>query len=308
MARGAFGVLVVLVLAGTAAAGNSGRPRLGDHDFVPVTELVEPFLASHVQSTVSLGQTRDAVVPVFSVTDSTILGTAPADLVIAGLGFAYQHNVKDWLAVRADLFAAGRVGTSTTTLLAEGFTGAVGYRFAWLMRIHRSHSLQISGSVSLGTNDAAFVNLLHWANGLLAGRPTPLARSRNSLSGSGGVHAAWGLSRRFGLLGTYQLAYGESFDGLGDNEWNHDGRLALSYDAKYDVRMPLGLVLASGRFERNEGSSASPGIWFWSLRLAAQGREDFSLGLTYKNLYAESSRTGKDLQFSQIVIDMRYFY
>jgi hypothetical protein len=300
--------LVLVLVAAAASAEEAGRPRLGDHEFVPVTDLMEPFLTTHVQTTVSLGQAVDTAVPVIAISDSTLIGTTEADLLIAALGFNYQQVVKDWLAVRLDIMAAGRLGTSTPTLLAEGFTGAVGYNLAWLLRVHRSRSLQLSTSLGLGTRSATFVNLIDWAQGILDGDSVALARSRNSLRGSAGLHAAWGLSRRFGLLGAYALDYGESFDGRGENRWSHDTRLALSYDAGTDLGIPLGAALAAGRFERNEGGDSDTGTWFWSLRVEIQGRDDFTLGLCYRLSSSKSPRTERDLRLGQLAVDMRYFY
>jgi hypothetical protein len=300
--------MLALLTSAVARGQDDGRSRLGDHDFVPVMALVEPFLNTHVQTTVSIGSTANAIVPVFDVTDSTVIGTAKADILLAGIGFEYQHRAKDWLAARLSLVFGGRVGTSSQTLIAEGLTGALGYDLAWLMKILRSPKVMVSGSVGLGNYSGTFVNLLDWAEGVLVGADVPLLRARNSLRGYGGAHAAWGLSRRFGLLGSFVMSYGESFDGRGTNSWNADGRLALSYDAVHDLDLPLGLALAGGRFESNTGISSKNDIWFWSVRLAHQGRDDFTIGLDFQHTYGDELRNGEKIQMNVVTIDMRYYY
>jgi hypothetical protein len=291
-----------------AGAQERGLPRLGDHDFVPVLTIDEPFITTHVQTSVSLGKAVNTLVPVLDVTDSTIIGTANADILVAALSFRYQQEVKDWLAFKFDLLAGGRLGTSSHTLVSEGFTGGVGYNLAWLLGIHRSRTFELSGSLGLGNYSATFVNLRDWASGIIEGIDIPLSRARNSLRGSGGLHAAWGISRRFGLLGTLIMSYGESFDGFGENQWTSDSRLALSYDAAHDLNVPLGVALTGGRFERNEGYDSGTEVWFWSVRLAHQGRDDFTIGIDLQHTYGEANSDVGNLELNVISIDMRYYY
>ncbi len=300
--------LITLSLAAGSAAESTGLPRLGEHTFVPVTDLEEPFLVTQVETRISLGRAINASVPIIDLADSNILGTTEADLLVAGIGFIYQHRVKDWLAVNVDLFTFGRIGTSTNTLLAEGVTGGLGYDIGWLMRIHQSRSFLLSGSLDLGNRAGTFVNLADWASGILEGTDVPLVRSRTSLGGSGGLRAAWGLSRRFGLLGDLTVFYRESFDGKGENEWDSDIRAAFSYDAQSDLKIPLGLALTGGYYEDAASSGESVEVWMWSLRLGLQGRDDFTIGLNFTTTYSTLGYNGNDMTLNQTTIDMRYYF
>lgn len=299
---------LLLLTALPAAAQDQPIPRLGDHVFVPATSLTEPFITTYVQTGVSLGQTINSTVPVIDVTDSTLIGTTKASLLIAGIGFRYQQAVKEWLAVHLRFGTAGRVGTSTTSLVAEGVTATLNYDLGWIIRAYHSRDFILSTSLSLGNNNSTFVNLLDWVGGILEGTDVPLVRSRPSLVGTAGAHAGWGLSRRFGLLGSIKMSYGESFDGSGDNQWDPDGRLAVSYDMEYDLRVPLGLAVTGGYLKSYEGVYTDDGIWFWSARLALQSRDDFSLGFDLTNYFMESANFGTSQQISQFTIDMRYYY
>jgi hypothetical protein len=307
-----LGAPLLLVIAGTASiaatADESPMPRLGDHVFVPAMILVEPFITTFAQTSVSLGSTTNASFPIIDPVTGDVLGTAHADRLYAGIGFRYQHAAKDWLAVRLRLSTVGAVGTSTTSLVAEGITGSVGYNIGWQMRIHRSERFLLSGTVSLGNRRASFINLVDWVDGILSGVNVPLVRARQSLIGGGGVHAGWGVSRRFGLLGSLEAVYGESFDGKGKNAWSSDTRLALSYDLRHDIEVPLGLVLGGGFYENDTSSNTQEGVWFWSVRLAAQGRRDFTIGLDLVYSYFDSYYRDETVILPQFSIDMRYFY
>lgn len=306
--RGIPVIVLVLLCALPAIGQDYAIPYMGGHHFVPATALAEPFITTSVQTTVSLGKSVNATVPVIDIAGDQIIGTANADIFLAGISFRYQHRVKDWLSVGLGLTSAGRVGTSTPSLVSEGLTGSVGYDIGWLMRIHQSEKVIVSGSVGLGSSSATFINLLEWADDILAGQDASLARNENSLKGIGGLHAAWGISRRFGLLGALEFKYGEAFDGKGTNNWDTDVRLGLSYDIEQDLSVPLGLSLVGGLLQINEGTFSGSDIWFWSGRLALQTREDFSIGLDLSRYYLESQTYGNEQQVSQFSIDMRYYY
>lgn len=300
---------LLALMAGTSLA--DGLPTLGEHEFVPATNIREPFIKTYLQSTVTLGKAMNMSVPVFDLSDSTIIGTAQSNLLVAGLGFSYQHAPKEWLAVDIGMFTVGRVGTSTSTLLAEGVTGAFGFNMGWMVRMYESETFLLSGSVGLSTRKATYINLLDWAEGLVAGETgpdNPLVRSVSSLRGSGGLHFGWGLSRRFGMLGALKLALGESMTGLGENKWSSDLRLGMSYNSIHDLNLPIGVSVVGGYLDDDErGFKEGNNVWFWSTRLGYQGRQDFSVGLDLKTSYIKG--TGPTtLQVTMLGIDLRYYF
>ena len=308
--RRCIAVLLLTVLAPTAtvSAEDSGFPSLGDHVFVPVMTITEPFLVTYVQSTVNLGWTLNSEASLAIPPDSVVISGIETDQLFAGLGFKYQQKVKDWLVVRMGLDVVGRLGVDSSSLLADGVTAVLGYDIGWMMRIYRSNSLLVSGSLGLGTSNSSFINLLEWSEAVIAGEDASLSNSATSLVGYGGLHAAWGIDRRFGLLGSLYANYGEALDGSGDNSWYSDVRLALSYDIRQDLDIPLGLALTVGRVENDVNADSEAGTWFWDLRFAIQGRTDFTLGLDVGIYYFDVDTQSDRLQAARLTIDMRYYY
>jgi len=301
-------LMAIIVLAAPAMADESGLPRLGDHVFVPVLTLTEPFLVTHVQTAVGLGWTVNSTTPVISPVDSSVIGIVGSDQLLAGIGFQYQQGVKDWLVVRLAVDVIGRLGTDTNSMLADGVTGALGYDISWMMRIYRAQTVLVSGSVGLSKSNATFVNVLDWYYAQQAGEDASLVNPRTSLEGFGGLHAAWGINRRFGLLGSLYASYGESFDGGGANRWHSDVRAALSYNMAQDLSVPLGLALAAGRNENDANADSDAGTWFWSVRISEQGHDDFTIGLQLGSYYFDSAGQSDKLQFFDLTVDMRYYY
>ena len=193
--------IVVLALASPAASQDDGIPRLGDHQFVPVLTIAEPFMTTFVQTRVDLAFTFDSQLPLYSPVDSTQLGLVNVDQAFTSLAFGYQHRVQDWLVVQTEVGFLGRLGTDTSSLVASGITGALMYELGWMIRMARTESTMLSGSLALGSTAATFVDPLGWANSIIEGEPARLVVSRGSLAGTGGLHGAWALGRRFGLLG-----------------------------------------------------------------------------------------------------------
>ena len=300
--------LFAVMLAAPAAAEESGIPRLDEHQFVPVMAITEPFMTTYLQMSLGLGGTVNATQPLYSPIDSTLIGSVNSNQFLMGIRFKYQRGVKNWLVVRLRLNVIGRLGTDTSSLLNDGITGALGYEIGWMMRVYRSRSVLVSGSVSLSSANATFINVSDWFEARMAGGDADLVRPRTSLLGSGGVHAAWGINRRFGLLGSLNAGYGESFDGTGDNAWRSDVRFALSYDGAQDLNAPLGLAFAVGRTENNVNAESDTGTWFWNLRLAGIGRSDFTAGVALQGNYFDSSSQSDRVQALEIRLDMRYFY
>ncbi len=301
-------LLTALVPAASGSAEDSSFPGLGEHVFVPVTTITEPFLITYVQSTVDLGLTLNSESSLIIPPDSVLISGIETNQLYAGLGFQYQQKAKDWLVVRLSLDIIGRLGTDSSSLLADGITAALSYDAGWMMRIFHSNSLLVSGSLGIGTSNASFVNLTQWGQSIGPGEDASLSSSTTSLVGYGGLHAAWGIDRRFGLLGSLYANYGESFDGSGDNSWYSDVRLALSYDIRQDLDIPLGLALTGGRVENDVNADSEAGTWFWALRFAIQGRTDFTLGLDFGMYYFDVANQSERLQASRFTIDMRYYY
>ena len=296
------------MLAAPAAAKESGIPRLDEHQFVPVPAITEPFMTTFLQMSLGLGGTLNATQPLFSPIASTLIGIVDSNQFLTGIRFRYQYGVKNWLVVSLRINIIGRLGTDTSSLLTDGITGALGFELGWMMRVYRSRSVLVSGSVSLTSASATFVDVSDWFQAQMAGEDANLVRPSTSLTGSGGVHAAWGINRRFGLLGSLIAAYGESFDGTGDNAWRSDVRFALSYEAAQDLNIPLGLALTVGRNENNLYAESDAATWFWNLRVAGIGRSDFTAGVGLQSAYFDSPNQSDRVQQLEIRLDMRYFY
>ena len=119
--RHAFLVGIVLLALHSPAAGQEdGMPRLGDHQFVPVPTIGEPFMTTFVQTQVELAFTFDSQLPLYNPVDSTQVGLVDVDQAFTALGFQYQQRVQDWLVVQTEFGFLGRLGTDTGSLVASG--------------------------------------------------------------------------------------------------------------------------------------------------------------------------------------------
>jgi hypothetical protein len=72
----------------------------------------------------------------------------------------------------------------------------------------------------------------------------------------------------------------------------------------------LGLALTGGRFENDVSGDGDAATWFWNLRLALQGRSDFTIGLEIGAAWVEpAGREGEDqVQVMEASINLRYYY
>jgi hypothetical protein len=299
-------LLVIVALAGPSLAEDSPMPVLGDHRFVPATRIEDAFLNGYVQTSVAVGSATNTNTPEFVLPDSTVVQIAPASQLFFGLAFRYQHRMKEWLAVNATVSAAGRMGSNTRSLLSDGVTGTVGYALGWKVRAVETSSFLMSGSFSLTNTALSLINVLDWADDIFEGRQSDLVRSRGFLRGRFGLHTAWAINERFGLLGTGFASYGESIDSEAGNDWNGDVRLALSYNLEPDIGVPLGVSATAGYSGVQAFESSS--VWFWRMRIAVQTREDFSIGVDLGTSYYESLQRNNNNQFTELSLDTRYYF
>jgi hypothetical protein len=311
-------VAIVLLLV-TVASGARGEdlssklPHLGEHTFVPTGMVAEPFITTHMRNSTGFGQAKGIQVPSVVVNDSLQLGTLKADLVFLGLGFAYQHAVKDWLAVGATVSGAGRLGSDQESLISQGVTGYLRYDLQWLMRIRETKRTVLSADLRMENQTGTFVNLLEWAQRIIdEGELSPsnsLVQTRSSLRGAGGVRFAWGIRRALGLLSSFNLGYGETLDLEGSNKWTFDAALGLSLDFSHHTRFPVGLVV-SGRLNNiaEGGKDLESAFRAWAVELAYTGRPDFTVGLKVGNESTRIETFDQTVHLTEIRITLRYFF
>ena len=284
------------------------RPKLGGHTFISTTATRDPFPRTFLRSTTGVGKTVNLIViPSFEIGDE-IVEEVKGTLLFAELDLAYQHRVQDWLAVWGRFNLAGRLGTNTGALLAEGVTTITGFELGWLLRLVETRSVVLSGTANLWSDGFTDVDILRWADGLVGGDSRELVESSPTVRGGGGLRFAWGINEGWGVLLTGEGGYGESPEPGAENGWVSDFAGGVSLDLRPYTGVPLGFVLigASRGFDREEGRPDTRTNEI-GIRTAFTGRDDFLVAIDSKMTDYDAA-SGSQVGVIRVALTLQYYF
>ena len=292
----------------TAQEGDSRRPVLGDHRFVPNTLTDGPFARTQIRQNLGVGQLLDLdLVPEFVIGDDTISGIQ-GDLLFAQLELEYQHAIKEWLGFWAQVGLSGRLGTDVGAILTEGATLVTGFELGWLVRLMENERMALSATANVSNSRFTGINFFEWAEGIVDDEPVPLVRKTPSIRAGVGLRFAWAANEWLGLNATGETGYGEPLVRTESDR----GYLSLAGGASVDLDpitpVPIGFSLAfkSTNFPEN-GSDIADKVTQGSFQIAYTAKDDFVLAL--ENTFAVVSRLdADDVNSGSITLGMRYYF
>jgi opacity protein-like surface antigen len=295
--------------APAAAQQDSVNRILGGHNFIPSTFVPDPFVGTYVRTATGAGRALNLDVPILDV-DSNVVGTVSGDVAFLLLGLQYQQRVAPWLALWVDASAAGRLGTSTVSLIAEGATAVYGGGFGATLRLARTERLQASAVVGGRRNHLYTVSPLDWARNVIdqGGIDTS-----NSLLQSGsnwrllvGLRGAYAISRPLGVTLVAEVVPGGRLtNDSADTQVNLGGTVSLDFLPAQHV--PVGLV---GSLLYRSSTDAAGDVastnWTYGLGVFYTARQEFSIGLDFAYQQLSQRYVTNTLNASQVRLVLRY--
>jgi hypothetical protein len=297
------GVLLASGARGETVSDTAHRRVLGGHTFVPAGGLREPFIVTSVTNTLEYGSSQNLKNPVL-VVDGEPLVTLEGKLAFFSIRFAYHQAVREWLAAWIWVGGTGRLGSNTTSLLAQGINAGGSWETGWTMRLAQRERWILSASVALENTSVTVVNVLEWAD-----TGASLVRSTSALAGTLGLRGAYALNRTVGLLGSIQSGYGESYDPRAPDKWFVVVDAAASLNLRASRGWPLGFVLAVGYSslpEAGEDIGERQGVVL--ARIAYTGREDFVIGVDITNQWLPQYLSSEPVRASTVGLGFNYYF
>jgi hypothetical protein len=284
------------------------RPQLGGHSFISNTATRDPFPRTFLLTSMGVGKTMNLVlVPSFQIGDR-VVEEVQGNLLFADLDLTYQYRVQDWLGVWGRVNIAGRLGTTTGALLAEGITTVTGFELGWLFRLVETSNVVLSGTANLWNDSFVDVDVVRWAEGLVGGEAQPLVTSSPTVRGGGGLRLAWGINEGWGILMSGEGGYGESPDPEAGSAWVTDVAAGVSLDLRAYTDVALGFALTGSTrgFDR-QGAKPENRASEIGLRTAYTGRDDFLVGLDTR-LTGYKSADGDNVGVIRVALTMQYYF
>jgi hypothetical protein len=324
-ARFAAGWLLLLALTTLPAARAMGQepegreaPRyFGGHQFIPSTIVADPFVATSFTSTTGFGMAIGLEVPILNI-DGEQIGELEGDIGFLLLEFGYQQRLNNWLALRANVSAAARVGTSTEAILAEGISAVYGYGLGGTASLWRKQSWQLSATADFRGNSLTGIAPLDFAaavkHAVEAGDTAAIEAAKDSLLSEadnmrvlGGLRGAYTPAPWIGFVGFVEAGLGERFEQGEDNTSVVNFGAAASFNLDPLARVPIGL-LGSFRSESlsEKGEDIGGDVQSVGFGVFYTGRRFFSVGLEATWQRVDQRQSDKKVDVTQARLVLRY--
>jgi hypothetical protein len=286
----------------------SSRRTLAGHTFMPMHSVPAPFIVTTLSSDIGGGKAIGLKNPLIVLDGETVV-ELDGELLFMELGFNYQQAIREWLAAWVRFGIAARLGANTTSLLAQGAYASSTLEFGWLARLAHGDRWTLAASIELQRLSANIVNIVDWIEAGVGGEGVALVRNSRALQSSLGLRGSWTFNPTFGMVGSVNSGYGESFDLSADNKWFFIAAAGLSVDLKPSRGWPIGMGI-SGRFsslpEGGEDIGQKGGSTV--VRVGYTGREDFAVGANLGLLWFPQYASDDLIKLSIASIVLDYFF
>jgi hypothetical protein len=316
--------LLVALVTGSVSTSRAEEPNadqapryLGEHLFIPSTVVPDPFVSTTFQTTTGFGSAVNLVVPIYNLHGAKIAETS-SNIGYMLLGFDYQYAVKPRLALRVDASGSARIGTSATSILAEGVSALYGYGFGATMSVMRRSNWQLSATADLRGNTLYSISPLGFVRavvhsavagdsaGALAAASDSLIGNGNNLRVLGGLRAAYTPAPWIGFTGFVETGMGEKFQSGSDNTTVTNLGATTSFDLNPLIKVPVGLSGVFRYESLGEKSDAVGSAQDFGLGVFYTGRRFFSVGLESTWSRIGQFRTDEKIDVTQGRIVVRY--
>lgn len=315
-------VLVALVagLAATAHADEAASdpaPRdFAGHLFIPTRLVPDPFISTSFSTGTGAGSAVNLVVPLYNVQGEKIAETS-SNIAFMQLDFEYQQMVHRRVAVHAGLNGGGRLGTTTSSVLAEGVSALFGYGIGTVVNLTRKPTWQVAATLDVRGNTLYGVSPLDFARALrqaIAADDTSRALAAedsllsdgNSARFLGGVRGAYTPAPWIGFTAFLETGLGRKFKEEDDRVGVTNLGVAASFDLNPLKRIPIGLVGGFRNESLSEKNDDVGSAQAFCLSVFYTGRRFFALGLESTWSQIHQAQTDKKIDVAQTQFIVRY--
>jgi len=281
------------------------------------TVVPDPFISTTFGTTTGFGKAVNLVVPIYDL-HGVQIGETHSDIGFMQLEFNYQYAINRTVAVRADGNGSARVGTSATSILAEGISALYGYGLGASVGLVREARWQLSGTADLRANTLFGVSPLSFVRAVVksavagdsanavANAQDSLLTSGDNLRVLGGLRAAYTPAPWIGFTGFVEAGMGEKFQKGSSNTSVANFGATVGVDLRPLTPVPIGLQGAFRRESLNEKGDDIGSSQTFGLGIFYTGRRFFSVGLENTWSRITQSATAEKIDAVQARIVLRY--
>jgi hypothetical protein len=302
----------------TAAASDSSRttplgPRMGGHLYTPLAGGPLPFIRTNASMVVGGGTTTTLELPIITIGDRLVIAPQ-GSLAYMAMTVRHEQAIKSWMSFFLEGRVIGRLGTSVSSLLAQGVNTVTSADLGWNVKIVEQGPWSVVGGLTMRMGNYTTVDVDRWAQGLIdSGYVAPgneLVDTRPSLKLILNARGAYSISPVVGLTAFINGGYTEprvtadsTYDAL------FDVGLAVSINLDPWLEVPIGLAVGgdyrqipeAGSIDQGETKSAH-------FRIAYTGSDAFSIGAQTVLQWAPIQGITDEVTFISALIDFRFYF
>ncbi|HQY20519.1 MAG TPA: hypothetical protein PK294_12535 [Ignavibacteria bacterium] len=290
------------------------KPNLNGHNFIITSSFKGPFISTSIKTLLGAGQTLGLELPAVRL-DTFTLNRDIGSILITSLDVEYEAQIREWLSFYLSYQIYGRLGTKTTTLVAQGVNLASGYQIGMMFKLWEKKNMLLSGTVNVSNKSYTIIDLENYISGIIENgfdENDLLVYSIPSLSVLGGANYAWAIDRSWGLVATLELGYGESINKSSNDNFLINTGVSVDFDLLPRSKVPIGFNLGyyNNSFPALSGDRIGNPQNFFG-QIAYTGRNDLAAGfeLSYQFSKPESYNTdGKVTKFLTIYGNLKYYF
>lgn len=290
------------------------KPNLNGHNFIPTSAFKGPFINTSIKTLLGVGQTLGLKLPAVRL-DTFSLNRDIGSILITSLDVEYEAQIRDWLSFYLSYQIYGRLGTKTTTLIAQGVNLSSGYQMGMLFKIWEKKDMLLSGTVNVSNKSYTIVDLENYITNIIENgfdEDNVLVYSVPSLSVLGGANYAWAINKSWGLMATLEMGYGESINKRSNDNFLINTGVSVDFDLLPKSKIPIGFNLGyyNNSFPALSGERIGNPQNFFG-QIAYTGRNDLAAGieLSYQLSKPESYNTdGKVIKFLTVYGNLKYYF
>ena len=322
MARQLVTVLTTLILSAgihsaaegqTAARVGPERRALNGHRFLPSSDLPDAFVNTFMRSAVGAGSAVNLRAPIEDL-DGNVVDTLDGDIAFLALDYEYQQAVNRWLAFRASVAGAARLGTDQQSILFQGVTGVLGAALGTTIRLVEAEKVYVSAVGDVAWNKGYFISPLDWVRDVidngLDNDSSSLVAGASNLVASGGARLAYSPHRAWGFTALAEFGFTEPFREVVEKT---RGLVRLGGTIGYDfgASTPVSIGLLAGfRWENFSagGDDLADRSWRSFFGISYTGRDDFNVGVEMSFARLSQRDSNQNIDSGQIRVALRYYF
>jgi hypothetical protein len=288
-------------------------PVLNNHYFIPNSLFPDPFITTFFKSGIGGGASLNNI-PIYANDGQQLLGTITAENTFLIADIHIQVEAKKWLGAWFRYFIDARIGSSISSILAQGVTSITGFEFGWMLRLWQNKKSLLSGSIAITNVNISAINPLGAIKGIIDDPDSAsfsLSKQRNPLYGRVGLRYAYSFSDLFGIKAFINGVFGESVVKAKQNAWKFNigilGSFNFSHSHNVPVAFNLGYISQKFSFDDGQNDENIRSILF---KVAYSGREEYNIGLefTHTNTTAPFIPGENSLEYLTTSFVMVYYF